>query len=69
MQKRAVALLAALLQQQGGGLAPAATAQLADAVLPVASRLMGVKPDSALHLGEDGVKVSRAGGRASNTRA
>jgi hypothetical protein len=66
-----VALLAALLllQQQGGGLAPAAAAQLADAVLPVASKLLVVKPDSALHLGEEGVKVSTAGGEGSNTCA
>ena len=59
VRKRAVALLAALLQQQAASLAPAAAAELADAVLPVASKLLGVRPDSGLHLGEDGVKVSR----------
>ena len=56
VRKKAVALLAALLQPAAGLSRPAAAA-LAGAVLPLAAQLLGVRPDSALHLGEDTVKV------------
>ncbi len=57
MRKRTAALLAALLQ---ANLAPIAGARLAEAVLPVASKLLGVKPDSALHPGEEAAKVKNS---------
>ncbi len=41
-------------------LAPLAAARLADAVLPVAGKLLSVRPDSALHLGEGGCEVRHA---------
>ncbi|PRW50755.1 NRT1 PTR FAMILY -like [Chlorella sorokiniana] len=56
VRKKAVALLAALLQPAAGLSHPAAAA-LAGAVLPLAAQLLGVRPDSALHLGEDILKV------------
>lgn len=61
MRKRAVSLLAALLAP-AAGLAPAAAAALADAALPVASRLLGVRPDSALRPGEEALQVVWGGG-------
>jgi hypothetical protein len=57
VRKKAVALLSALLE---AGLAPLAAARLADAVLPVAGKLLSVRPDSALHLGEGGCEVRHA---------
>lgn len=57
VRKKAVAVLAALLQPAAGLSRPAAAA-LADAVLPLAAQLLGVRPDSALHLGEDTLKAS-----------
>ena len=51
VRKKAVGLLAALLQPAAGLSAPAAAA-LADAVLPLAAQLLGVRPNSALHLEE-----------------
>lgn len=56
MRKKGVSLLAALLQP-AAGLSRSAAAELADAVLPLAAQLLGVRPDSALHLGEDTLKV------------
>lgn len=56
MRKKTVALLAALLQPAAGLSHPAAAA-LAGAVLPLAAQLLGVRPDSALHLGEEALKV------------
>lgn len=58
VRKRAIALLAALLAP-AAGLAPSAAARLADAVLPVASRLLGVRPDSVLRPGEEALQVRR----------
>lgn len=64
VRKRAVALLAGLTEQPRTCLSPAAAARLADAALPVASALLGLRPDSALHPGEEGVQVvAWAGGR------
>lgn len=57
VRKRAAALLAALLQQ-AAGLGQAGAAALAAAALPVASQLLGVRADSALHPGAEGVPVS-----------
>ncbi|KAL4443283.1 hypothetical protein ABPG75_011020 [Micractinium tetrahymenae] len=63
VSKRAVVLLTALTQQlharpgAAHNLAPASAAKLAEAVLPVASRLLGLRPDSALHPGEEGLQA------------
>lgn len=69
VRRRAAALLSALANQvqapagAAPGLSAGGAARLADAVLPVASQLLGLRPDSALHPGEEGMKVcGRAAG-------
>lgn len=45
-------------------LSHAGASRLAESVLPVASQLLALRPDSALHCGEDGQQVQRAGSLA-----
>lgn len=56
VRKRAVALLAMLLQP-AAGLSSQGMAALADVALPLAAKLLGLRPDSALRLGDEAATV------------